>query len=51
MASSAEEDRGNNRAQLLNVGCMMSYMNYTPQPFETLKNYVLERNKTYREKD
>lgn len=51
MASSAEEDRGNNRAQLLNVGCMMSYMNYTPQPFETLKNYVLERNKAYGEKD
>ena len=25
-----------NRAQMINVGCMMPYMNYTPQTFEYL---------------
>lgn len=29
---------GENRGQLVNVGCMLPYMNYTPQPLENLIN-------------
>lgn len=33
----APHPEGTNRGQLMNVGCMMSYINYRPQTLETIK--------------
>lgn len=34
------ETSKNSYGKILNVGCMKSYMNYTPQPFEKLKEII-----------
>jgi calcineurin-like phosphoesterase family protein len=44
------ENRGDNYGNILNVGCMKDYMDYTPQPFWRLKLYVDERQEFLEEK-
>ena len=33
---SREHKEGENRGQIMNVGCMMPWMNYTPQPLDVI---------------
>lgn len=43
--------RGDNCGNILNVGCMKDYMNYTPQPFYFLKQTVDERRRYWEEEE
>lgn len=44
------EKRGDSYGNILNVGCMKDYMDYTPQPFWRLKQIVDERRELLEEK-
>ena len=42
----SRKNKGDSYGNILNVGCMMNYMSYTPQPFLYLKQQIDERRKS-----
>lgn len=46
-----QNKHGDNYGNILNVGCMKNYMNYTPQSFNFLKQIVDERRRYWEEEE